>query len=113
MRSSAAHVHPTGNPRHFLLTVGLALLLVGCQGGGGRGSEQVRGVIVAVQARSVAQADMVTVRADDGRELIFQVDSSVDVTPGHLREHMTLAEPVLVTYQRENGGLLARRIDDG
>ena len=101
-----------------LLLVALVAALgasgVGCQAHAQQGGpERVRGVIVAVEARLVAQAESVTVRTDDGRELVFRVDPAVDVSPGHLREHMTLAEPVLVTYRVEGDGLLALRIDDG
>jgi hypothetical protein len=65
-----------------------------------------------VQARSIAAAEAITLRTDDGRELVLRVDAGTDVTPGHLREHMTLGEPVLVTYRQTPDGLLATRIDD-
>jgi hypothetical protein len=98
----------------LVLVLGIALATIGCRAeAAGGGARQVRGVIIAVQPRSIAQADTVTIRADDGRELTFRVDPSVDVTPGHLREHMTLGEPVVVTYRQDGSGLLAQRIDDG
>jgi hypothetical protein len=103
--------------RHAVMLALVAVL--GASGAGCRahaqqgGPERVRGLIIAIEARSIAQADAVTVRTDDGRELVFRVDPAVDVSPGHLREHMTLAEPVVVTYQMEGDGLLAVRIDDG
>ena len=77
------------------------------------GPERVRGTVLAVEARSIGRADAVTVRTDDGRELRFQVDPRVDWTPGHLREHAALGEPVIVEYTRAGDGLLAVRIDDG
>lgn len=89
------------------------LLLGGCQSGAGAELQWVRGRVIDVQARSIAQVTSVTVRADDGRELTFRVDPSVEVTPGHLREHMTLGEPVVVRYRVEANGLLAIAIDDG
>jgi len=93
--------------------VGLALLgCVACQAHAQTGVQQARGLVVNVQARSIAVTEAVTVRTDDGRELTFRVDPGVDVTPGHLREHMTLAQPVLVTYEQTPDGLLATRIDD-
>jgi hypothetical protein len=67
---------------------------------------------VNVQARSIAVAEAITLRVADGRELMLRVDPGADVTPGHLREHMTLGEPVRVTYQQTPDGLLATRIDD-
>lgn len=65
-----------------------------------------------VQARSIVETESITLRADDGRELVFRVDRAVDFTPGHLREHMALAQPVLVTYEQTPDGLLAVKIDD-
>jgi hypothetical protein len=89
----------------------LLLLTAACQPSGP--PSPFRGVVIAVDARSVARADTVTVRADDGREYRLRVDPAVPVTPGHLREHMALGEPVLVEYRREGNELVAIRIDDG
>ncbi len=91
----------------------VALALMGCRAQAQSNVERVTGVVIAVTARSIAQAESVTVRTDDGRELTFLLDPAVDVTPGHLREHMTLAEPVIVIYRTTAEGLLAIRIDDG
>jgi hypothetical protein len=93
---------------------GLALLLlavVACQGPAL--PERVRGVVVSVEAQSLARADSVTVRAADGREYRFRVHPAVSWTPGHLREHMALGEPIVVDFTREPDGLVAVRIDDG
>ncbi len=101
-------------PRPWLLAALLALGVValGCQGQGPGAPQQVRGLLINVQASSITQTTGLTVRTDDGRELTFRVDKSVDMTPGHLREHMTLALPVIVSYVQTPGGLLAVRIDD-
>jgi len=85
------------------------VLLGGCQSGASAESHRVHGRVIDVQARSIAQAASVTVRADDGRELTFRVDPSVEVTPGH----MALGEPVVVHYRVVADGLLAIAIDDG
>ena len=90
----------------------LVLCSMACQVHAETGPRQARGLIVNVQARSIAAVEGITLRADDGRELMLRVDPGVDVTPGHLREHMTLGEPVLVTYQQTADGLVATRIDD-
>jgi len=90
----------------------LAALLGACQTQ--PGPERVRGIVIAVQASSLARADAITIRTDDGRELTFRVDPGVDMTPGHLREHMTLGEPVVVEFTRSpDGSALAVRIQDG
>ena len=73
----------------------------------------MRGVVVNVESSSIARASGLTVRGPDGREYRFRVDPSLDWTPGHLREHMALGEPVVVEYRREGDDLLAVRIEDG
>ena len=73
---------------------------------------KVRGAITDVQSRDIGHAQSITVHGTDGRDYQFGVADSVNMTPGHLREHMTLAEPVLVTYEQTPDGLLATRIDD-
>jgi len=96
----------------FGLLGALALLTgLACQRAGG--PERVRGVVVGVEARSIARADGLTLSAAGGQEYHFRVDSGVDWTPGHLREHMALAEPILVEFTRQSDGLVATRIDDG
>ena len=72
----------------------------------------VRGVVTAVEAQSLTSADSITVRSDDGRTWRFHVAPEVDMTPGHLREHMTFGEPVTVFYTRTPDGLVAQRITD-
>jgi hypothetical protein len=90
----------------------VAVLLGACRAQ--PGPERVRGNVIAVQASSLARADAITIRTDDGRELTFRVDPGVDMTPGHLREHMTLGEPVVVGYTRApDGSAVAVRIEDG
>jgi hypothetical protein len=83
-----------------------------CQAHAQAGPQQARGLITNVQARSIVETEAITLRTEGGQELVLRVDRAVDVTPGHLREHMTLAEPVLVTYEQTPDGLLATRIDD-
>jgi hypothetical protein len=90
----------------------LAVVLGACRGQAG--PERVRGIVIAVQASSLARADAITIRTDDGRELTLRVEPGVDMTPGHLREHMTLGEPVVVEYTRApDGSAVAVRIEDG
>jgi hypothetical protein len=53
-----------------------------------------------------------TVHGTDGRDYHFDVADSVDMTPGHLREHMTFAIPVTVYYRREGNRLVAVQVTD-
>lgn len=77
-----------------------------------RGQPQERGLLTSVEARDIGHAASIALRTTDGRELRFQVDNEVDMTPGHLREHMTFGEPVTVHYRRSAETLVAVRITD-
>ena len=73
----------------------------------------VRGVLLDVQSPSIQQVDSFTLRSDDGRELHFVTAPNFNqgvshvMTPGHMRQHMALADPVEVTYREDNGKLVA------
>ena len=78
----------------------------------------VRGVLVDVQAASLQQLSEFTLRTDDGQELSFvpapdfNVGVQHQMTPGHMRQHMALGDPVSVTYRDENGAHLALSATD-
>jgi hypothetical protein len=85
------------------------LLLAGCaQPQAQAPSQTVHGVLIDVQSRSLQQLDSFTVRTDDGRELTFTPAPTFNqgqthaMTPGHMRQHMALADPVTVTYREED-----------
>jgi len=40
------------------------------------------------------------------------VDPSVDMTPGHMREHMAFGQPVTVSYRRDGSKLVATQVTD-
>ena len=81
-------------------------------------TETVRGVLIDVEARGLQQLDSFTVRTDDGQELTFvpapnfNQGESHAMTPGHMRQHMALADPVTVTYRDEGGRLVALSATD-
>jgi uncharacterized lipoprotein YajG len=93
----------------------LVLSAAGCQAGPASAvpkNATVRGHVVDVQARDIRRAEAVQVRTQSGEVLRFNVAESVEVTPGHLREHMVQGEPVTVKYETRPDGLLATAIDD-
>jgi hypothetical protein len=92
----------------LLAALGVGLL----RASGPPGEQRVRGPVTAVEARDIGHAASLAVRGADGREWRFQVDEAVDMTPGHLREHMTFGEPVTVYYRRESDALVAVRVTD-
>jgi len=101
----------------------LTLLLVfttACGGGGPGGSpadevagtRQVRGQVVEVMARNIAEIERLTVRDQAGQEYTFTTEGFVDFTPSHLKEHQLFGQPVLVTYVEQKGRLVAVEIGD-
>jgi hypothetical protein len=78
----------------------------------------VRGILLDVVSPNIQQVNSFTLRTEDGRELSFVTspdfnhDVSHVMTPGHMRQHMALADPVLVTYREESGKLVALSATD-
>jgi hypothetical protein len=93
----------------------LALLVsVGCAAPPAAAATQTaRGVLLSVESPSIEKVDRFTLRTDDGQVLDFVAAPNFNqgathiMTPGHMRQHMALADPVVVTYQVENGALVA------
>jgi hypothetical protein len=73
----------------------------------------VRGVLLDIEAPSIDKVDSFTLRTDGGDEMHFVAAPNFNqgiahlMTPGHMRQHMALADPVLVTYRNDNGNLVA------
>ena len=78
----------------------------------------MRGVLLDVVSPSIQQVDSFTLRTDDGRELSFLTAPDFNrgvahvMTPGHMRQHMALADPVVVTYREDGGKLVALSATD-
>jgi hypothetical protein len=76
-------------------------------------AQTVRGVLLDVEAPSIQKVDSFTLRTDDGQEMHFVTAPNFNegvshlMTPGHMRQHMALADPVEVTYRDDNGTLVA------
>ena len=73
----------------------------------------MRGVLLDVESPSIQKVDSFTVRSDEGEELHFVTAPDFNagvshlMTPGHMRQHMALADPVEVTYREDGGNLVA------
>ena len=72
----------------------------------------VRGLITSVETIDIGHAKAFTLRAGDGREWRFDADPAVDMTPGHMREHMTFGQAVTVHYRRAGDRLVASSVTD-
>jgi len=75
--------------------------------------QTARGVLLDVEAPSIQKVDSFTLRTDDGQEMHFVTAPNFNagishlMTPGHMRQHMALADPVEVTYRDDSGTLVA------
>jgi hypothetical protein len=70
-------------------------------------------VLLDVVSPNIQKVDSFTLRSDDGQQMQFVAAPNFNegvshlMTPGHMRQHMALGEPVLVTYRDDNGTLVA------
>ncbi len=98
-------------------------LLVGCSQAPGIGPLRmqtltVRGVLLEVVSPSIQQVDRFTLRTDAGQLLSFvtapdfNAGATHAMTPGHMRQHMALADPVTIIYRDDNGTLVALSATD-
>jgi hypothetical protein len=101
--------------RTILLAVCVAgALIAGCS----QRVPEVRGVLVDVQSLEIVNAESITVRDDQGVLHPFLVGSEVASdrehpnTASHLRQHMAVADPVIVRYRTTAEGQVALQILD-
>jgi hypothetical protein len=73
---------------------------------------QVRGVVTDVKISSFTQIQAFSLRSDEGEAFEFIVEGNVGITPGHLREHMLLGDPVIVSIRYDNDLVIATQVDD-
>jgi hypothetical protein len=71
-----------------------------------------------VVSPNIQKVDSFSLRTDAGQELHFvaapdfNAGAAHAMTPGHMRQHMALAEPVEVTYREDRGQLVALSASD-
>src|SRR3954454_5793384 len=89
------------------------MLAAACSASTSAPPQTARGVLLDVEAPSLQKVDSFTLRTDDGQELHFTAAPDFNqgvshlMTPGHMRQHMALADPVEVTYRNDGGTLVA------
>lgn len=73
------------------------------------------GLVTKVDSAGLDQVKGFTLRAANGQDLTFvlgTLENAADFAPGHLTEHMTAADPVIVYFRAEDGKLVVYRLDD-
>jgi hypothetical protein len=81
-------------------------------------TQTARGILLDVVSPGIQQVVSFTLRTDAGEEMKFVAAPDFNagaahlMTPGHMRQHMALADPVTVTYRAENGQLVALSATD-
>jgi hypothetical protein len=99
--------------RGLLIGMLFVVLAAACSASTSAPPRTARGVLLDVEAPSLQQVDSFTLRTDDGEELHFTTAPDFNqgvshlMTPGHMRQHMALADPVEVTYRNDSGRLVA------
>ncbi len=76
---------------------------------------EVRGQIIEVVARNIAEVESLRIRDASGREFTFTTDQTrgfVGFTPSHLKEHQLSGQTVLVSYVERESRLVAVKISD-
>ena len=78
----------------------------------------VRGVLLDVESPGIQKVNSFTLRTDDGQQMHFATAPDFNqgvahvMTPGHMRQHMALGDPVEVTYRDQDGTLVALSATD-
>ena len=75
----------------------------------------VEGVIVGIDGSGLADVRGFTLRRPGGETLDFRIgelENGDEFPPGHLGEHQTTAEPVVVYYRVEGNERFAVRLED-
>jgi len=91
----------------------VAALVFACAPAAPAPTLSAHGVLLDVEAPSIDKVNSFTLRTDDGQELHFVTAENFNqgvqhlMTPGHMRQHMALADPIEVTYRNDNGTLVA------
>jgi hypothetical protein len=110
---------PTGLKATVGLPLLVALLLAALGCAAPAPTHTAHGVLLSVESPSLQKVDRFTLRTDDGQELDFVAAPDFNqgaahlMTPGHMRQHMALAEPMTVTYREEGSQLVALNAIDG
>jgi hypothetical protein len=98
-----------------LLVAATALAVVIASTLGQPAAQTETGLVIAVDSSGLTDVRGFTIRTNDGRTVVFRLgvlENGAAFPPGHLLEHAATGVKVVVTYRRENGELVAIRLED-
>lgn len=75
----------------------------------------VAGVVTSVDAVALDKVQGFTLTSAGGQQLTFVIgnlENGDEFPPGHLKEHMASATPILVSFKQESGALVVYRLED-
>ena len=92
----------------MLCVLGVLALLVACD----RQDLAVRGVIIEVTDRNLAEIETLRIRDDRGRVWEFTTAGPLEKDGAHLRLHQALGQTIQVRYERRGGRLVVVSLRD-
>ena len=72
----------------------------------------MRGVIVEVTDRNLAEIEELVIRDDEGRVWTFNTQEALEKNGAHLRLHQVLGETIEVRFEVRDGRLIAVELQD-
>ena len=101
----------------FLILALMLALILACSGDSSDSGElqegQVRGRVLEVVGRNLAEVETLRIRDESGKEWAFSAAQGfIGFSPSHIREHQIAGESLLITYVVQDGQLIALDIID-
>ena len=87
----------------------LCVAMAACEGSE---PDSVRGVVVDVADRNLAEIETLRIRDSEGRVWTFSSDGPLEKNGAHLRLHQVLGETIEVGYEEREGWLIATALRD-
>ncbi len=81
---------------------------LGCEGDSGA----VRGIVIEVVDRDLAEIETLKIRDGDGKLWSFATEGSLGKNGSHLRSHQLQGESILVAWVRKGDALVAIQLRD-
>ena len=100
--------------RFCTIFVIVLLIFVSCTQSNDTSSEKsIEGYLTNVSASNLLSVDWFEIETNSGKVMRFEVTDSIgSFTPSHMRHHMLIGDPILITYYENDGELDASMVED-